>query len=529
MAHVPLIHEPLPLELEVENALQESFVGDDPDSAWWRILADLHPKQRAFVEDAAPRKCAEKGRRAGGSWAMAAWLLQEWHRWPGKMSLFIALTKEHAKNILWPTLELMNDRYQLGMAFNGLDLSVTLPNGYRILLRGAKDKAQVEKLRGFAQGARRIGLDECGSYGGHLDSQFRYMVQSVLSPQLMDMFHLGGGQMAFSGSPGIDPMGFFFERCTGRDHRGKPVAKWSTHHWTAFDNPYLDAAAYLIEELDVGNHILDDTPAADIVAEMVALKDLPLSDQAWAPVLCRLSAEFRREYLADWVKDADALCYTPSERNFLEEGYELPKDAPWRIVIAADVGWGDGNGFCVAAKSLRSRDIIVLRAYYLPEMDDAEIAAELRCLRDDWHTSEIYVDCGGEGLRLVANMENHGVIVQAADKPRKKPRIEYVRALLKTGSLKLRPEHCADVIAEWSALPWSEDRQSHREGFVDDVSDALLMAVNPLSQRFQPKAPPRAKPGERGYAELLEAREKAAAVRAGRRIVKRKRKFALAA
>ena len=241
-------------------------------------------------------------------------------------------------------------------------------------------------------------------------------------------------------------------------------------------------------------------------------------------MLCRLTAGFRREYLADWVKDDDALCYLPTARNFLPDGYDLPAGVPWRIVVGADIGWGDGNGFCVAAKSLRSRDIIVLRAYYLPELDDSEIAEELAGLRDAWRTSEIYVDCGGEGDRLIANMENHGVLVMAAGKGRKKPRIEYVRALLKTGALKLRTEHCADVIAEWSALPWSLDKQTHREGFVDDVADALLMAVNPLSQRFVPQKPPRPKPGELGYDELQERREKAAAVRAGRRIVRRKRR-----
>lgn len=510
------------------EVLESTYVSTAEDETWLRILNELHPKQRAFVEDPSNRKCAEKGRRAGGSWSVGVWLLQDMHRWGGKSSLFIALTKETAKQILWPTLELLNERYQLGGVSNGLDLSWSFPTPggqpYQVLLRGAKDRAQVEKLRGFASGARRIVLDECGSYNGHLDRQFRYMIQSVLSPQLMDQFHLGGGQMALVGSPGIDPMGFFYERCTGLDHRGGKVPTWATHHWTAFDNPYLDAAAYLIDELSLGDHILDDTSPADIVAEMVALKDVPLSDERWAPVLSRLSAAFRREYLADWVKDTDALVYLPSERNMLANGFQLPSDVAWRIVIGADVGWGDGNGFCVAAKSLRSRDIVVLRAFYLPELDDSEIAAELKDLQKQWRTGEIYIDCGGEGDRLVANMANYGVTVQAAGKGRKKPRIEYVRALLATGALQVRPEHCADVIAEWSALPWSEDRQSHREGFVDDVSDALLMAVNPLSQRFLPQRPPRPKPGEAGWEELVESREKAAAVRMGKRIMRRTRR-----
>jgi hypothetical protein len=61
----------------------------------------------------------------------------------------VALTKEHAKSILWPTLLKLDQKYDLGMAFNALDLSATMPNGYRVLLRAAKDQAQIEKLLNF--------------------------------------------------------------------------------------------------------------------------------------------------------------------------------------------------------------------------------------------------------------------------------------------------------------------------------------------------------------------------------------------
>lgn len=506
----------------LEDLIQESHIADDPDSPWWRMLADLHPAQRAVIDDPSSRKCLEKGRRAGGSTVVASWLLEEWHRWPGHTALFVALTKEHAKSILWPTLLRLDEKYELGMSFNALDLSVTMPNGYRVLLRAAKDQAQIEKLRGLAGGLRRAVVDEAGSFSRH-DKQFRYMLSSIITPQFMDTHHLGGGQLILCGSPGLDPMGFFYEKCQGRDHKGKEVQRWSTHHWTALDNPSMDAVGYLTEELGAGDYILDDTSVADIVAELVALNGIPLSDPRWAHVLSKLTAEFRREYLADWVKDSDSLVYLPTEQNMLPEGFELPAGEPWRIVIAGDPGWGDGNGFAVAAKSLRSRRVVLLRAYYLPELDDDQIAEEFKQLRSDWRCGEIYVDCGGEGDRLIANMANRGVIVQPAGKGRKKPRIEYKRALIKTGALQIRPEHCADVLSEWSALPWSEDRQTHRDGFVDDVSDAVLTAVNQLSQRFVPAPPPRPKVGDAGYAEYRERQEHAAAVRAGKRIVRRKR------
>lgn len=513
----PLISEPDPRALE--RALEAQHVADDPNSPWWRILADLHPAQRAVIEDPSPEKCLEKGRRGGGSVVVAAWLLEEFHRWPGHTSLFIALTVEHAVSIIWPTLIQLDQKYGLGIKFDGSKHSATLPNGYRILVRGAKDRVQVERLRGSAGGLRRCAIDESGSFIAH-DDQFRYMIDSVIKPQFMDTFRLGGGQMIMCGSPGLDPMGFFFEKCTGQNHEGKPVRPWSVHHWTALDNPHLDARGYFISILP--DHILDDTDAEAMFGEIWALRAVPMRDARWAAVTCRLSNQFRREYLADWIRDADSLVYTATDRNKLPRGWELPRDRAWRITIGCDIGWGDGNGFAVAAKSAETAEIVVLQAYYVPELDTSQIAAELRMLREKWRTGEIYVDTGGEGGRLLADLENYGVLAQPAAKPRKKPRIEYVRSVLNQGNLLLRVEHCADVLTEWTALPWSEDRQTHREGFVDDVTDALLMAVNPLSQRFIPKGSVRPKPGEPGWERYQEELEKAAAIRRGRRIVRRK-------
>jgi len=515
---MPLIIEPDPRA--VENELAAVFVPDDPDAPWWKILADLHPKQRAVIEDPASEKCLEKGRRGGGSVVVAAWLLQEYHRWPGATSLFIALTLEHAMSILWPMLLQLDQKYGLGIHFNAGDHSATLPNGYRILIRGAKDRVQIERFRGLEGGLRRCAIDEAGSFVAH-DEQFRYMIDSIVKPQFMDTFARGGGQIVMCGSPGLDPMGFYFEKCTGMTHEGKPVRPWSLHHWTALHNPHVDARGYFLTILP--DHILDDTDPEILMDAIWSLRDTPMRDDAWAPVLARLSHQFRREYLADWIRDLASLVYVPTERNLLPQGFTLPTDRAWRITIGCDIGWSDGNGFVVAAKSLESRDIIVLEAYYKPALDTSEVAEELATLRARYHTGEIYVDTGGEGGRLLADLENYGILAQPAAKPRKKPRIEYVRAVIHTGALKLRPEHCQAVLTEWTALPWSEDKQTHREGFVDDVSDALLMAVNPLSQRFRPRDPVRPKPGDPGFDRYQERLEKEAAIRRGRRIVRRRR------
>jgi len=62
-----MIRDPDDLD-DLLEVIQELHVELSAHEAWSQILADLHPKQRAFVEDPAPRKCALKGRRGGGSW-----------------------------------------------------------------------------------------------------------------------------------------------------------------------------------------------------------------------------------------------------------------------------------------------------------------------------------------------------------------------------------------------------------------------------------------------------------------------------
>jgi hypothetical protein len=517
-----VLRDPDPYALA--DALSSAGKPGIAQQSWERILADLHDKQRAFVLDPAPRKCALKGRRGGGSYAVAAWLLEDWHLWPGAMSLYIAMSKDHAKSILWPTLIELNEKYELGIDFNGNELSATLPNKYVVSLCGAKDKVQIEKLRGFAKGARRVAIDEAGSFQAH-DEDFKYLISSVLSPQLMDSHHKGGGQIALISSPGLSPMGYFYEKTTGKNHMGKPVRAWKTHHWTALDNPYVGAKSYLVEELEEGGHILDGTPPAQIVDELITLKDVPPSDPRWAALAARLSVGFRREYLAEWVKDKDALVYYAEDHHLLGAGWALPKGV-YRIVIGCDIGWDDGNGFAIAAKSVDSQDVFLLSAYYKPELSTADIADELAKLKAEYRTGEIYVDTGGEGGRLLADMDNYGVLVQRAAKGLKKPRIEYVRSLLDRRKLWIVRDRCLDLLTEWQALPWDEERLSHREGFYDDVSDAALMALWPLSQRFVPRRPPPPKPGTAEFRKLEAEREHAAALRQGQRVRRRQRRAA---
>jgi len=76
-----------------------------------RFLADLHPKQRAFVRDKSRRKVALCSRRAGKSHGILAWLIDGALEDPGGLSVYVARSKGDARRILQPAIDYFGARY----------------------------------------------------------------------------------------------------------------------------------------------------------------------------------------------------------------------------------------------------------------------------------------------------------------------------------------------------------------------------------------------------------------------------------
>ena len=360
-------------------------------------------------------------------------------------------------------------------------------------------------------------VDEAGYFAGD-DELFRYMLRSVLTPQLMDSYHLGGGQLALVGNAGPLRRGFYFETSMKVDRNGAPSPNnWEVHYWTALNNTTIDAAAFLIETLDEGGHIrAPGLSPEDAVRMLVNIKDEPYHSKAWSEVEEMFSPEFLREYLSRWVDDPDAIIYHVRP-ELVDSNMVLP-DAVWRITIGVDVGWDDGNAFTVVAKRLDGQTMFVLESYYIPKLDSSEIAEEIRNLQTRYHCLEVYVDTGGEGGKRLQDLANHGIIAEAQQKGEKKPRIEYGRSLIRQRRVRFNGPRCQDLLREMVALPWSEDKRNHREGYLDDCTDSWLAACWALSQAFVPKEQPRPPKGTAEYEAFLDKLEhEKALMSAGRR------------
>src|ERR1700727_140540 len=129
-------------------------------------LDPTFPKQNGFVEDTSKFIAAQCSRRAGKSTGLGKRFYKTMQKHPRAKCFYLALTRDSAKEIMWPVLQELNDQYNLGCKFIESKLQVIHPNGARLQLYGADMRNFVKRLRG--QKSPGVGIDEAQDFGTHL-------------------------------------------------------------------------------------------------------------------------------------------------------------------------------------------------------------------------------------------------------------------------------------------------------------------------------------------------------------------------
>ncbi len=398
----------------------------------------LFGPQHAYVADRAKNKTALCSRRAGKTVACAVSLLEAARGRDGAVALYITKSRVNARRIVWRTLLRLNRLYKLGGEPNETEASLRFANESTIYLLGAKDRDRIEDYRGLAL-VKAI-IDEAQSMPGYL----REMIEDVLEPALMDF----DGSIELIGTPGPIPKGFFYDRCHD--------PKWSAHHWTVFDNPWI------LEKSK-------KTPEQHL-QETLARRGVGIDDPS-----------IQREWFGQWVLDRDSLVYAyDSARN---DYTGLPRaTAPWRYVIGVDLGFEDSDAICVLAYNAHSVDTYLVEEAVEPKRGVTDLALRVKGLFDKYGRANIsaaVVDAGGLGKKIVHEMnDRHSLPVRPADKAHKDSAIEILNDGLRTGALRLPPgSKCA---AAMMTVEWDRDRSTPERrvvrGHMPDELDALLYA-----------------------------------------------------
>lgn len=447
-----------------------------------KYVEDLHPLQRAFVADLAARKAALCGRRSGKSHGVGVWLLEGMERHPGRRSVYIALSRATARQILWDgVLEPLSRRYNLGLRLTTRDgqLLVLHPNGSSLWIVGCADKTEIEKLRG--QKYYRACIDEAQAFPDWLKD----LVEEVLEPALLDY----QGQLALTGTPSSVSAGYFWEVTTGlRPGYGE------THHWTVRENPHVEGEAFLQEKLK--NNGWDENHPT-----------------------------FLREYLGQWCDDHSSLVYpfttdnrwTPSPED-LNNPYGLPA-GEYRYAMGVDLGFSErSTAFVLCAYAVGQNRVYVLRSLTKTRVLPTDLS--LYCSRV---RAEVERITGGGGLRIIVDegalgkgyaeqMRALGTACEPAEKAKKRTFQEYVAGLIQQKVLLVHAQESAELLSAAAKLQWDPDTGAEDERFrARHCLDAMLYVVRALWPRWdvQEQLP---KPGTREYADWQAAQHRKALV-----------------
>lgn len=169
------------------------------------------------------------GRRAGKTFLVAIRLVEKASATSNLMLWYIAPTYRQAKQIMWQMLREVIPEHAIAKK-NETDLIIKLKNGSTIMLKGADNPDSLRGVRiDFAV------FDECAFIDKWED------VWQVIRPTLVD----SKAAVWFISTPN----GFNHFK----DLAETEEPNWNYHHYTSYDNPYLDK-----EELDEARDSMDE-------------------------------------------------------------------------------------------------------------------------------------------------------------------------------------------------------------------------------------------------------------------------------
>lgn len=420
----------------------------------------LFNKQLAFVEDKSPFKVAVCSRRSGKTVACAADLIYKATTHSGVVCLYITLSRNNAKKIIWPEIQKINRAYKLGGVEDNTELSMRFPNDSIIYLSGAKDAAEIQKFRGLP--IKLVYIDECQSFREYI----RDLIDDILAPALMDY----AGSICLIGTPAPVPAGFFHECAVETD-------TWSKHGWNFFDNPFIAQKS---------GHTHQELLDRELKRRGVTIDD----------------PSIQREWFGKWSLDLDSLLL--HYKAELNDFSALP-DGEWNYILGIDLGYVDADALAVLAWSQSKAETYLVYEEVIAKQDLTTLVRRIQAIEERYTISKMVIDEGGLGKKIAEEIRRrHHIPVQPADKARKMENIAFLNDALRTGRFKAKKtsRFAQDsFLVEIDRDRSSPDRIKVKDGFHSDIIDAVLYAFKE-SPAFSYEAPaPKLVPNTKAWAD----------------------------
>jgi phage terminase large subunit len=394
-----------------ELALRKALQAKIPN-----VLEHAFKQQIEFIQDPAKQKTLFCTRRAAKSFTIGLYLVKTALENPNCNCLFIGLTRDSAKAIIWKDiLTVLNTHYNLNASFNQVALTMTFPNGSVIYATGV-DTSEDEMFKLLGRKWALVCIDEASMYTIDL----RNLVYGVLGPAMADM----RGTTCLMGTASNFPRGLFYDITTNVE-RG-----WKRFEWTAYDNPYV--AKQWQETLD-----------------KIAL-DRPEYMQ---------TPQYKQWYLNQWVIDEEKLVYRfDIVRNLIKQIPHLPVQG-WSYILGVDTGWEDDSAFVLTAYHINDPHLYILKVFKQKKMTFDDVAAKIGEFQRDPQYAPHKIIIDGANKQGVESMRMRSAIpFEYAEKQDKVTFIELMNSDLIQGKIKiLDTSENRPLWEEMSSLVWVTD------------------------------------------------------------------------
>ncbi len=371
--------------------------------------SEKFPQQLAFINDNSPLGSALCPRRAGKSYAVGLKMYKKAYDFPGSTILYISLTKESAKRIMWRDVILEIARqYGIEIVERQSVLEIDLPNGSLLKLAGA-DSSQKEKDKFLGGKYPYVCIDEAGSFTQNLAD----MIYEFLEPAVADF----EGCIDIVGTPTVFWQGFFCKVTEGRE------PGWTNHAWDTLDNPYMkDKWRKRIDLLKERDPRVEETP------------------------------RFLRMYKAIWVKDMDNLIYKfQADRNLIDE---LPKGEIDGQVLGMDLGYNDATAYVLSRYYFHDENLYFIKSFKKEGQIIDDVVKTMREFIKDYDIHTVVIDNASKQVveTLKVRFALYDVTIHSADKRDKMEYIGFMNSDFILGKIKLLKDATEDYQEELGNL-----------------------------------------------------------------------------
>lgn len=407
------------------------------------LLEKAFPKQQAFLKDDAKEKAALCTRRSGKSMGIGLWLFDGALKKPGTKQLYIALTRESARRIMWSDVLLeIKRKNQIDAQFNKSTLEVNLSNGSSIILTGAENtKDEPDKLLG--QKFFRVAIDECASF---TNTDLRNLIYSTIKPALTDH----DGEIALIGTPS-NYKGYFYE-ITSRKEPG-----WSVHQWSALDNPHVK-----------------DNWEKDI-ERMISVNPL-----------CQETPGFKQNFLGEWYIDTSSLCYSGWSRGNNIQIFPDPTTQDFqnffrnfKFIFGIDFGFNDASAITVVAYDPKGdKKLYIIKSESKKGLIISDVADWIKKEKSVFNPTHMYCD---HSKQIVQELrQRHGLhLINAIKTGFKADAISMLNSDFVMQNILVCEPGCKELIKQMETQIWDPKYlpiYKEKEGMANDCCDSMLYA-----------------------------------------------------